>query len=146
MSGVRLPADFLVCESGAPYYQIAGGVEYGFMSATVDGKVAKEYAGKGGSGVLYEIQQGMGARGADLSWLSQYPGEAEICYFGVTVIFVEQDVAGFQVPVNNRQAVQMVQAQRYAYGSFDFELGMKRSGVVVQGVLERAKHEFCNEA
>ena len=100
MSGVRLPADFLVCESGAPYYQIAGGVEYGFMSATVDGKVAKEYAGKAGSGVLYEIQQGMGARGADLSWLSQYPGEAEICFPPLTGLEVASLVRHLVYPAS----------------------------------------------
>ena len=47
----------------------------GFMSATVDRAVAMEYAAKTGTGVVYEIQQSMGDRGADLSWLSMYPHE-----------------------------------------------------------------------
>ena len=50
-----------------------------FMSTTTDAKVAMEYAAKAsGAGFIFEIQQGMIDRGADISFLSQYPHEQEI--------------------------------------------------------------------
>ena len=39
-----------------------------------------EYAQRGKAGVLLEIKQTLTARGASLQWLSQYPGETEICF------------------------------------------------------------------
>ena len=38
------------------------------------------HSGPIGSGIIYEIQQGLGDRGASLRWLSQYPHEAEVCF------------------------------------------------------------------
>ena len=64
---------------------VRGGVEAGFMSTTTDRTVAAGYAG-GGSGaadgagrapMIFELQQGMINRGAELKWLSQYPHEEE---------------------------------------------------------------------
>ena len=53
-------------------YNVKGGVEPGFTSCSRDRQVAEAYArgGKGG-GYLFECQQGMVDRGADLTWLSQ---------------------------------------------------------------------------
>lgn len=56
---------------------MCGGVEAAFMSATTDRDVALHYSGEG-SGIVLEIDQGMTDRGADLSWLSQYPHEREV--------------------------------------------------------------------
>ena len=47
------------------------------MSTTSHREVAMAYAASGGKGVVFEIQQGMVNRGADISWLSQYPHEKE---------------------------------------------------------------------
>eukprot|EP00900_Chrysochromulina_parva_P013572 jgi/Chrpa1/22215/Chrysochromulina_OHIO_Genome00025843-RA len=70
---------------------IKGGVEPGFMSTTLDYKVAMTYAGayektkdKDASGIVFEIHQGLVDRGCDLSWLSQYPFEREILFAPLT--------------------------------------------------------------
>ena len=52
-----------------------------FMSTTTDRAVAMGYANASGgrtAGIVIECQQGMVNRGADISWLSQYPHEREI--------------------------------------------------------------------
>ena len=76
VSGMRLPEQFLTADE----FDVRGGVELGFLSATSQRSVALEYAASSGTGIVYEIQQSMGDRGADLSWLSQYPHEAEVCF------------------------------------------------------------------
>ena len=66
-------------------FNVRGGVEYAFMSTTSDKKVAMEYAaGSGKQGIVFEIQMGMLDRGADLSWISQYPHEREILFAPLT--------------------------------------------------------------
>ena len=68
---MRLPDKFKAQDK----YQISGGVEYGFMSATRDVRTALDSASQNDNkaAVLLEIQQGMTGRGGELSWLSQYP-------------------------------------------------------------------------
>ena len=62
-------------------YNVRGGVEWAFLSCTTDYKVAFTYASSGsGPGIVFEFQQGMVDRGADLSWCSQYPHEREILF------------------------------------------------------------------
>ena len=39
----------------------------------------------GSTGIVFEIQQGMVDRGADIGWLSQYPHEREILFGPLTV-------------------------------------------------------------
>ena len=60
-------------------FHVRGGVENAFMSTTLDRVVAMGYASGGGDrmGIVIEVQQGMVSRGADMSWLSQYPHERE---------------------------------------------------------------------
>ena len=53
-----------------------GGVEYGFSSTTTDRAQAVHYAAGKASTVL-ELVMGMTDRGADITWLSQYPHEKE---------------------------------------------------------------------
>ena len=56
------------------------GVEYGFMSTTLDRSVAEKYS-KGNSenpSLILEMEMGMVNRGAFLGWISQYPDECEI--------------------------------------------------------------------
>ena len=51
------------------------------MSTTLDQEVALQYAAAHGSGgTLFQVGMGMVDRGADLSWLSQYPHEQEILF------------------------------------------------------------------
>ena len=53
---------------------LRGGVDFAFLSATLEKNVALFYATpetKEGAAMLLEISQGMLSRGADLSWLSQ---------------------------------------------------------------------------
>ena len=59
-----------------------GGVEFAFMSTTADREVAMQYAqaGKEAASCVMEVKMGMIDRGADLSWLSQYPHEKEITF------------------------------------------------------------------
>jgi len=70
---------------------VCGGIEFGFLSTTTDLEVAKTYAqGSGGrAATVFEIKMGMVDRGADLSCLSQYPHEKEICFAPLTGIEVQ---------------------------------------------------------
>ena len=60
-------------------YDVRGGVENAFMSTTLDRSVAMGYASGDTTkmGIVIEAQQGQVNRGADMSWLSQYPHEKE---------------------------------------------------------------------
>ena len=48
-----------------------------------------QYAASGGRGIVFEIQQGMIDRGADIWWLSQYPHEREILFAPLTGLEVQ---------------------------------------------------------
>ena len=50
------------------------------MSTSLRREVATTYAASGEASTVLEIQMGMVDRGADISWLSQYPTEAEILF------------------------------------------------------------------
>ena len=56
---------------------VRGGVEAGFMSTSCSREVAIGYASTGNTPMVFEMSQGMINRGAELSWLSQYPHEEE---------------------------------------------------------------------
>ena len=57
---------------------VMGGLEAAFMSTTTAKTEALHYASRATAKVLFEIRQGIVARGASISWLSQYPAEQEI--------------------------------------------------------------------
>ena len=59
---------------------VKGGVELGLMSTSTSKHAAMEYAKRSPVKLLFEIQQGMCARGADVSWLSMYPAEDEVLF------------------------------------------------------------------
>ena len=64
-----------------------GGIECAFMSASTDRSVALTYAriSRGvAAPMLLELKLGMIDRGADFSWLSQYPSEAEVLFPALT--------------------------------------------------------------
>jgi hypothetical protein len=58
---------------------VMGGVEFGFLSASVD-RTDAEKASQGGHGLILELEQDAISRGADLTWLSQYPHESTIVF------------------------------------------------------------------
>ena len=83
ISGGMLPAEFWTPNS----HGVRGGIESAFMSTTLNRQVALEYASNGGAGragIVFEIQQGMVDRGADMAWISQYPHEKEILFAPLT--------------------------------------------------------------
>lgn len=65
-----------------------GGIELGCLSTTVKKEIAHEYACRSKAFVIFEIKQDLVDRGADLSWLSQYPGEGEITFPPLTSLSV----------------------------------------------------------
>ena len=66
-------------------YGVRGGIDSGFLSTTLVRKEAMENAADGKTApLLFEIQQGMIDRGADISFLSQYPFEKEILFNPLT--------------------------------------------------------------
>ena len=78
---------------------LAGIVETGCLSTSTDKAVAKQYAQSSSAKLLFELQLGYVARGADLGqWgLSQYPSESEILMPPCTALQIvenriEQDV------------------------------------------------------
>ena len=81
ISGGVLPDEFWTKNK----YNVCGGVEFAFTSTTTDREVAVRYASSGKVGMIFEIQMGIVDRGAELEWLSQYPGEREICFAPLTV-------------------------------------------------------------
>ena len=81
----RLPNEFLKRNE----YGVRGGIEPAFMSTTTDRKVAMDYAAGSKAGIVFCIQQGMVDRGADISWLSQYPHEQEILFAPLTGLEVQ---------------------------------------------------------
>jgi len=76
VAGMRMPKSFF--EKNA--MNIAGGIEYGFSSTTTERKTAAFYAKSEKASTIMEAQQGMVDRGADVGFLSQFPGEGEIVY------------------------------------------------------------------
>ena len=83
LSGMGLPDAFW----RANEFGVRGGIEAAFMSTTTDRKVAMDYAsssGAAGSGIVFEVQQGMINRGADITFLSMYPHEQEVLFAPLT--------------------------------------------------------------
>eukprot|EP01052_Picozoa_sp_SAG31_P008869 SAG31_NODE_455_length_15433_cov_4.248728_4_plen_106_part_00 len=92
MQGAKLPEKMLKKNSEG----VRGGIEYAFMSTTLDAHVAIGYAGADGNApvdatkasTLFETPMGMIDRGAQLDWLSQYPQEKEILLPPLTAVEV----------------------------------------------------------
>jgi len=60
-------------------YGLSGGIEFGFTSTTVARTEAVHYA-EGQASLVFESKMGLIDRGADISWLSQYPHEKEVLF------------------------------------------------------------------
>ena len=100
-----------------PRIQVRGGIEYGFSSTTTDKGQALEYA-TGGKGTdadaggaamtIFEMQMGMVDRGADLTWLSQYPHEREVLLPPLTGIeALGTDVEGSMMIIHSRLSLNL---------------------------------------
>ena len=88
---------------------VCGGVEFSFMSTTTNREVAAHYAAGGGkAGLLFEIQMGIIDRGAEISWLSQYPHEKEILFAPLTGLEVlKQRIEGAVIVLDVRLSVNL---------------------------------------
>ena len=92
---------------------VRGGIEYGFSSTTTDRAQAVEYAGGGGGKegnamTIFEMQMGMVDRGADLTWLSQYPHEREVLLPPLTGIeALSSDVEGSMLVIHSRLSLNL---------------------------------------
>ena len=105
IAGGRLPEAFVTPNR----YGVCGGVEASFMSTTTDKSVALQYAQRSDAGVVFEIQQGMVDRGADIEWCSQYPHEREIVFAPLTGLEVQSArVEGAVIVVAVRLSVNML--------------------------------------
>ena len=98
VSGGVLPREFLVPNA----MNLRGGVEPGFMSTSQERDVAVGYSqGKAQAKMVIQIDQGMTSRGADISWLSQYPHEREILFGPLTALETSATlVVSMRVSVN----------------------------------------------
>ena len=67
---------------------VRGGTELAFLSATTDKEVALDFAHGGAGSFIFELQEGMIDRGADLAWVSQYPNEDEVVFPPLTSLEV----------------------------------------------------------
>ena len=82
VAGGVLPDQFWTANE----HGVMGGIELGFMSTTTDRGVAVGYMEQTDkeAKMLFEIRMGMIDRGADVSLLSQFPGEKEILFAPLT--------------------------------------------------------------
>ena len=105
----KLPKSFWVANSMG----VRGGIEYGFSSTTTDKAQAMHYAGgdmmkDGDASTIFEMQMGMVDRGADLTWLSQYPFEREVLLPPLTGIeALDTNVSGGMLVINARLSLNM---------------------------------------
>ena len=86
---------------------VCGGVEYGFTSTSKVREHAQHYAA-GKASTIFTNRMGMVDRGADFSWLSQYPHECEILFpplVGLEVL--KTNVQGDTLEVESRFSLNM---------------------------------------
>ena len=101
--GGALPEDFWKrCKNGA-----VGFLEAGCLSTSTEKEEAMHYARRGAAGLIFQLEQGFVGRGASISWLSQYPAEAEILFPPLTALeVVDKKVEGDIVIVCMKPAMQ----------------------------------------
>ena len=108
IKGAKLPKTFWVANDMG----VRGGIEYGFSSTTTDKKQALQYASHGckdgDAMTIFEMQMGMVDRGADLTWLSQYPHEREVLLPPLTGIeALTSDVEGSMLLISARLSLNL---------------------------------------
>lgn len=111
--GGLLPEAF----SSEDKFGVCGGVEFAFMSATLNRDVALQYASRSRAGILFELKPGLADRGADLAWLSQYPEEKEICFPAFCGLFVDNKRVEGSVLI-----VELTVSSHYSDGAINREL------------------------
>ena len=89
---------------------VRGGIEYGFSSTTTDRQQALLYAkgDQNDASTIFEMQMGMVDRGANLTWLSQYPHEQEVLLpplTGIEALNVEVD--GTMLVIHSRLSLNL---------------------------------------
>ena len=106
----KLPHQFWKADESG----VKGGIEFGFQSTTRERAQAVHYAQGGGwakegdAMTVMEFQMGMIDRGADLSWLSQYPHEREVLLPPLTgVEALSSDVEGEMLVVSSRLSLNL---------------------------------------
>jgi len=83
-----------------------GGVEMALMSCSKDKKEALKYVRRSQAKVLFAVHQGMAARGAEISWLSQFPAENEVIFAPLTALEVESTrIEGSVMVVNIKPGI-----------------------------------------
>eukprot|EP00603_Paraphysomonas_imperforata_P006747 CAMPEP_0114415012 /NCGR_PEP_ID=MMETSP0103-20121206/1690_1 /TAXON_ID=37642 ORGANISM="Paraphysomonas imperforata, Strain PA2" /NCGR_SAMPLE_ID=MMETSP0103 /ASSEMBLY_ACC=CAM_ASM_000201 /LENGTH=646 /DNA_ID=CAMNT_0001583183 /DNA_START=137 /DNA_END=2077 /DNA_ORIENTATION=- len=86
-----MPSSFRVPDE----YGVKGGIEYGFMSCSLDKNIAYQYSNAEDKvdafSTVFEIEEGMIDRGADVSWLSQFPQEKEVVFPPLTSLQVYKE-------------------------------------------------------
>jgi len=86
---------------------VRGGIEYGFSSTTTDREQALLFA-DGRESTIFEMQMGMVDRGADLTWLSQYPHEQEVLLPPLTGIeALNLEVDGSMLVIHSRLSLNL---------------------------------------
>ena len=134
-AGLRLPDKFLKPgglgygldgDGNAADLRVRGGVEFAFMSSTPQRSVALHYAKDKHPQMVFEIQQGMVDRGAEIMWLSQYPGEVETVWPPLT---------GLEVQMEERtQTITLPELSSRADGTMTFEYSPR--GLAARGIGE----------
>lgn len=130
ISGGLLPPSFNEADEVA----FKGGIEYAFMSTTSDRDVAVNYARASGNGLVFEFWMGIVDKGANLSDVSQYPHEHEICFPPLTALetrgtridgaltIIEADTRVCNAMVEREQSIDLIafkDADRDASGELD---------------------------
>jgi len=83
-----------------------GGTEMAFMSTTCDLAVAVRYAISNNSLIFKIIVDGFMTMGADLRWLSAFPGEAEFLYPPITYLKPVGEWRSATIPVKKGEEIQ----------------------------------------
>ncbi|GFH52597.1 hypothetical protein CTEN210_09073 [Chaetoceros tenuissimus] len=97
----NLPKEF----TSPNQFGFMGGVESGFLSTSTKRDIAMNFS-KGEKSIMFEIEQGMIDRGANVEWLSQYPTESEILFGPLTGIeILHHKVRGNTEIVNAKLSV-----------------------------------------
>ena len=137
--GATLPKQFFEPNDAG----VRGGIEYGFSSTTTDRDQAVSYA-SGNQSTIFEMQMGMVDRGADLSWLSQYPHEKEVLFPPLTGLeALSTEVDGSSLLVITRLSLNMTSLtleqvlSRRRKTLMDMAEGMK--GELKQSFVKNAK-------
>jgi hypothetical protein len=70
------------------------GMDYAFLSTSVNERIASEFAGSVATSVLFEVGFVAGCPGADISMLSLFPGEKEVLFAPCTGLSLRDSSAG----------------------------------------------------